>query len=162
MRIPLAKSALVLCAIGLLGAHAQDDTPDPYFEAARELVRATGMEHTLEETLKASMRVQMEANPVLWEFEDIYNKWIEEHLTWDKFEDGYIRLYMEFFTEQEIRELTEWYKTPLGTKTMTVLPQLFEKGGQLGMRIAQENMGPLMDMVEEQMASDLNEQGIVN
>ncbi len=48
--------------------------------------------------------------------------------------EQFIPLYDETFTHEEIKQLNEFYETPVGKKTIQVMPELTQKGGALGMK----------------------------
>lgn len=45
-------------------------------------------------------------------------------------------VYVETFTQSEIRELIGFYKTDIGKKTLRTLPDLFAKGAKIGEELA--------------------------
>ena len=55
--------------------------------------------------------------------------------------DELVRLYARYFTEAEIEGLIEFYRTPLGAKTIQVLPQLMNESMALGAQA----LGPKID-----------------
>jgi len=74
----------------------------------------------------------------------IYRNWFDEDLDQKKLTDTMIELYMETYTKQEIKGLIEFYQTPLGQKTLEVMPMLTQKGAEAGMQEAQSKRGQLM------------------
>lgn len=59
----------------------------------------------------------------------------------DRFKDIVIPLYHKYFSGEEIKQIIEFYKTPLGQKTIQVMPQLMGESLQAGIRWGEE-MGP--------------------
>ncbi|MEO1575650.1 MAG: DUF2059 domain-containing protein, partial [Pseudomonadota bacterium] len=59
---------------------------------------------------------------------------IYETVSWARMEKDFLKLYMNVFSESEIRELTAFYRTPLGQKTIEKMPQLTQESMQLTMR----------------------------
>lgn len=61
-----------------------------------------------------------------------------------KLVDAMIPIYDQYFTDDEIKGLIDFYQTPLGKKTISVLPKITiemqNKGQQLGERIGRESM----------------------
>lgn len=73
------------------------------------------------------------------------------HSYWDKFKnkidtneliDLIVPVYNKYYTEAEIDQLVQFYKTPIGQKVRKVTPQVsvesMQAGQQWGMKIAQE------------------------
>ncbi len=70
-------------------------------------------------------------------FEKVINKQfdlINDEIGWDKISGEYISLYMEMFTEEEIVQLNNFYKTDLGQKLVDKMPELFARGMEIGQR----------------------------
>ncbi len=60
---------------------------------------------------------------------------------WDKFAaefksddlvDEIIPIYKKYYTNEEIKQLITFYQTPLGQKTITVLPQVYQESYDIG------------------------------
>ncbi|TAE61442.1 MAG: DUF2059 domain-containing protein [Nostocales cyanobacterium] len=50
----------------------------------------------------------------------------------------YIPLYDKYFTDEEIKGMIAFYQTPLGKKTLNVLPQLTKDSTQIGIKYGKE------------------------
>lgn len=59
-------------------------------------------------------------------------------------EDLAVPVYDKYFSDDEIKQLMAFYATPLGKKSLTVMPQLLgelqDKGQQLGSKLGRESM----------------------
>lgn len=49
-----------------------------------------------------------------------------------------IPIYGKYFTNEEIKEIIAFYQTPLGQKTITVLPELSRESAAIGLRYGRE------------------------
>ena len=54
------------------------------------------------------------------------------------FVNEYIPLYDRYFTNEEIKEMIAFYETPLGKKTVTLMPQINEDAMQIGIKYGRE------------------------
>jgi hypothetical protein len=61
-----------------------------------------------------------------------------------------VRIYSKYFTEQELADLVAFYETPLGMKTVKVLPQLLTESIEAGARI----IGPKFEEVMRQTIAE--------
>jgi uncharacterized protein len=52
-----------------------------------------------------------------------------------------------------LRQLTAFYRTPLGQRTLTEVPGIMEESSKIGMTMVQDHMGELMQMVREELRS---------
>jgi hypothetical protein len=61
-------------------------------------------------------------------------------------------MYTEAFTEQELRDLIVFYRTPTGQKALTLLPELVSQGAQLGMIEARARQSELQQLIQRRAA----------
>ncbi|MBE8966730.1 DUF2059 domain-containing protein [Nostocales cyanobacterium LEGE 12452] len=52
----------------------------------------------------------------------------------DEIVNEIVPVYKKYFTNEEIKQLIRFYQTPLGQKTITVLPQLYQESYEVGKR----------------------------
>jgi hypothetical protein len=77
-------------------------------------------------------------------------------MRWDNIKEDYINLYVDVFSESELRELIRFYKTPLGQKLIEKTPLLMQRS----MRIGQQKMMrvmPEIQAISREMMQDLEE-----
>ncbi|SHH85889.1 hypothetical protein SAMN05421866_3970 [Chryseobacterium oranimense] len=75
--------------------------------------------------------------------EEFWSEFAAE-VTSDKMTDLYIPIYAKYYTESDLDELIKFYKSPIGQKTLKVMPSLMkdsmEAGGKMGSEIALQVM----------------------
>ena len=59
-------------------------------------------------------------------------------------------IYAKAFTPAEIRQITAFYKTPIGGKVISTMPQVFNESLQAGFALFQPRMNALMDKTLKQ------------
>ena len=124
----VAALALVLVASVPHAAAAQTAAQK---ESAAELLEVMKMDDAVRDATMMSVEMQVEANPALAPFRDVMSEFIDKYLTWEAMKPDLIQLYAESFSEQELRELIAFYRTPTGQKTIALLPELTRKGPRL-------------------------------
>lgn len=77
------------------------------------------------------------------ELREAYKKWFTEDLDQTKLRENVVKLYAEAFTVEELKQLNEFYLSPLGQKTVQAMPQIMQKSAMLGMQEAQGKQGLL-------------------
>lgn len=65
-------------------------------------------------------------------------------------------IYKAAFTPAEMHELAAFYRTPVGEKTIAIMPQLFQQGAAIGQQWAQQMTPQVLEQVKKRM----REQGI--
>ena len=63
-------------------------------------------------------------------------------------------LYMQRFTELDIVQITSFYRTPLGQRSVSESPRMMEEGSKLGRRVVEEHMPELQQMIVDQIQRD--------
>lgn len=99
------------------------------------------------------MNVSEEQKPVLDKFFKKYTALVREELSWKKLEQPVMVTYRQVFTEPEVRELIEFYQSPLGRKMLDKMPELM----QASMVSMQESMQGLMPKLQE-LQKELHEE----
>jgi len=82
------------------------------------------------------------------ELKDIFRSWFNEDIDRSKMMSEMKRLYLQTFTDDEIRKITEFYQTPVGARFLEKSPQLMQLGAQIGMKEAQSKQVKLMERVK--------------
>ena len=81
---------------------------------------------------------------------------IAKEMGWDNIKEDYINLYVDVFTESELRELIRFYQTPLGQKLIEKTPVLMQRT----MLLTQQKMMrvmPEIQAISREMKQELKE-----
>ncbi|HEU4452291.1 MAG TPA: DUF2059 domain-containing protein [Longimicrobium sp.] len=158
--LAIALLAAVPCAAPRASAQdaapAQTAAPAPELSpshraAAMELLQVMNMPTTLDESINTMMEIQLQANPSMRVMESVLRDFFRRHMTWDALKDGYAELYARTFTEDELRQMSAFYRTPAGQKLTRAMPQLMRAGAELGSRAVREHEGELRQMIVERL-----------
>lgn len=101
-----------------------------HVEAAKELLYAMEAERAVQDGAIAAMEVEFKKDPQLAENRDLIEDFMREVLDWGELEGPLAQMYAELFTTEELRGLTEFYRSPLGQR-------LIEEEIALNLRIAE-------------------------
>jgi hypothetical protein len=122
--------------------------PSSHEQAAREIYRLLGGAKAAEAGAEAMMGT-IRQNPELAPYEDVFRAWFRKVFAAEGFESEVVALYMKSFSEAELRELTKFYKTPVGQKALALFPELMKQGAEIGMRRGQEHAAELEEMLAQ-------------
>jgi hypothetical protein len=160
---PRAFRRGVRCAVLLLVAGAlaaQKPAPVSSHErAARELYQLSGGAKLAEEGTEALMGA-IDQDPERAPYEDVYRAWYRKAFAADDLESEMAKLYMKAFTERELREITAFYKTPVGQKALATLPKLLQQAAVIGLTRAQEHSAELEAMLAKAKQEREQPQGL--
>lgn len=126
-------------------------TPETHRAAVDGLFEAMHLQQVLDIALDNAIKVQLEANPKIRQFEGVMRRFMGKYLSLKGVREPLTRLYVERFSELELVQLAAFYRTPLGERTLSELPKLLEEGGKIGLSLVQEHMDELKSMIRDEM-----------
>ncbi len=143
---PLALAALI-AATGLAVADEAS-----HRKATEEMFKVMRMEEQLSSAIDQMLDLQTKANPALAKKKGVMRRFLAKHMSYNSLKDDLIKAYTESFTESEIKEITAFHRTPTVQKMLKQVPNLMRKGGEMGMKRVQENIGELKKTLAEEDA----------
>ena len=127
--------AAMLVAVSLLGAA---ETAPSHREAALEFLRAKGTPELLERHCKLMLEKQLAAAPEYAEHRDALAKFYRDTFGFEALKDELVKLYTGEYSEAELRELTRFYSSEIGRKSVAVEEKLIPAFAELLERRAKE------------------------
>lgn len=111
-----------------------------HMKAVEELLHLLGQDSIMKsaEPMMAAMGDQVLAIPGLV---DAMREFYDKYLKWDDIKADMIPIYAAAFTEPEVRELTVFFRSPVGMKYVAATPDVAGKS----MQVIQRRMEPHMD-----------------
>jgi uncharacterized protein len=117
-------------------------------KAAESLLSIMNMESVLGQSIDQTLQMQIKASPAVAAYEKEMKDFLKKYMSWAGLKDDMAKLYVEAFTEDELNDLTKFYQTPLGKKTLQTLPGLMAKGAEIGQNRVQEHLPELQATIE--------------
>ena len=140
--------------LALCPAQAAAPAVDSHTQAATELLSTMNVEKQVAGGVEVMAEQMIRTNPMLGPYREVILKWAASYMTWDAIGPGLVSFYQQAFSEEELRKLTAFYKTPLGQKTLTVMPDLFRRSAELGSTLARDHL-PELEAAIRARAADL-------
>lgn len=128
-------------------------------QAAVDLIDLMGLEEQMMGGASAMVDVMSSQSPELRPYGDVILEWAESIMTWETFGPQMTDIYVRAFSENELRDLVAFYKTPTGKKAISLMPELMQEGAQLGANEAQKHIPRLQQMIEARRAEIAAEEG---
>jgi hypothetical protein len=75
-------------------------------------------------------------------------EWFREFFSWELIRELYADIYMEVFTEEEMRELIKFYQSPLGQKVLEKTPELLQLSMEKTEVLLYEELPKLQERLE--------------
>lgn len=109
------------------------------------------MSTTYQETIEKMLDVQIKQNPNIAPLKGTMLKFFDKYMGWESMKKDMAKIYMDKFSDSELKELIAFYKTPIGKKAAILVPSLASEGAALGQSRVQENMLELQQMIKAKM-----------
>lgn len=156
MKKLILAAVLLLCAAA--PAAAQEEPTPGEMEAVREFLEVTRVRDNLLRTIEASMDANPMAESLPPGVRQQMSAFFAEHFSYEELEPGFIRMYTDLFTEEELRAFTAFYRTPAGQRFVELTPEIAGRSQQISLEIMQEAMPALMEMMMEAMEAEEDEE----
>lgn len=135
--------SLLLGAVVLLQPTLVRADDKSHRAAAEGLLNLMDMDKMMAQSVDQMLQMQMKQNPSIAPFEQQMRSFLNKYMSWASMKDDMVSIYVSEFTEQELKDLTAFYQTPLGKKTVAKMPQLMVKGAELSQKRMQEHLPEL-------------------
>jgi hypothetical protein len=145
----LLSACVMTVVLGLSPLGALGDA-DSHRMAAENLLIVMEVDKSLEPLAEQVLETQLQYNPQLAPQREVLQKFLTRYLDWASVRQETITAYTQAFTETELKQLTEFYATPLGKKVHEKMPQLAFIAGQIGLQKAQAHHTELQQMIEKE------------
>ena len=146
MKTKLITSTLCFFLIFAAFVNADENS---HKKAANELLVTMGIEKMLEQSNERLVSIQVAQNRKIAGYEDLVKAFYDKHSNWEVIKDDVIKMYTQAFTEQELNELTTFYKSPTGQKALSEMPALMVKTIHTGQQNIKDNLPELQKEIEK-------------
>jgi len=135
-------TTLFAASLVLPGLTRADD--QSHLEQVDILFKLTRMEQKINESVESVAQLQLRQNPDL----DAAKRaqlmaFLQRQIGWDAVKADLYEMYMQTFTEEELKTINAFYITTTGQKVIVIVPQLVQERNRLAMQRLQENIGEL-------------------
>ena len=113
----------------------------------QDIFEVMKMKENSDRTIDQMPSMQVKQQPQLAAFQDVMTKFLPKYASFDATKEELMKLHRDTFSEEEIRERTAFYRTPIGQKAIAKLPALTAAASQMGMNHVQANMSELQQAI---------------
>lgn len=150
--------ALALLVMAAAPAAAQPEPSAGEVQAVREFLQVTRTSEVFSRTLEIMLQDGAMGEEMPEEFGGVMREFFAEHFRYEDLEPGFIRMYTDLFTEQELRDLIAFYRTPTGQRMVELTPEITARTQQLTTELMEEAMPALMEMMMEAFEEEEGEE----
>jgi uncharacterized protein len=134
-----------LCVLLVVCASSLADEAS-HREAAVRVLEITNADKAMQsgfqsmiDPIVASMRQRGMPDAAAQEVKVAFNEWFTETIKWEDLKPKMAEIYMQQFTEAELKDLIAFYQTPTGKKAIEKLPTVTQQSAVVGREHAQKN-----------------------
>ena len=150
MMKPTILALAALLAVGARPAAAQEPLRH---ELALQLLEAMRMPEQIQASLATVVATQARLYPDVPGLPEVLREFLARYVTWDAMKEEYAELYAGAFTEEELREMTAFYRGATGQKLARATPQLTRLGAELGERTLRAHAAELDAMIARRVGA---------
>ncbi|MDV7211970.1 DUF2059 domain-containing protein [Azotobacter beijerinckii] len=157
----LCAASLLLCASGQVLADAASHAAAA--EKFLQVVRADKLTVPVYAQVQqmfarrfAEAKAPQSKQPLLERYQARANTALDKAVGWDKLKPDLVKLYTGTFSESEMKDLLEFYQSPLGQKVLQSMPALTAQSAQIT-QAALEAAVPEVNKLLEDMQKELGE-----
>jgi len=78
-------------------------------------------------------------------------EWVNSFFGWEVMKELFVDIYVEVFSENELKELIAFYQSPLGQKMIAKMPELMQKSMEKTQLILQAKMPEFQDKLNKRV-----------
>ena len=139
-------AGLITLALVLPHAVSLADTAS-HRQVAEGLLTVIKAEQDIQESADRLLENLLKQHTQLAPHHAAVKTFVTKYMHWTSLKEDLITLYVQAFTEDELKQLTTFYQSPLGQKAADEMPQLVNAGTQLGITRLRANSAELQRMI---------------
>jgi len=118
---------------------------------ALTLLATLNMKESYEGMIKRITQMQIQSNPQLKTIESTIETFFTKYMGWEAQRGDIAALYAKNYTVEELKKLNKFYQTPLGQKTVQIMPKLAAASAQIGQSRMMQHMTEMKAMIEAEL-----------
>lgn len=147
-RIVYALGFVLALATPAAAQQARAFTPS-HMAVARELLQAVQIQKVSMAGVESMITEQIRTNPQMGRYREAMLAWAREIFSSEEAIDAFAALYADAFSEEDLRALLAFYRTPLGQRVATMQPIMATRGADLGRRLAEGKQADLIARLQQ-------------
>jgi hypothetical protein len=152
----IALAGIILFSFSTSKAQTTDQTLSPsHLAAAQQMLIALGIDKQFGTIVTDQIDAASNQFPddKRIAFKKVMKTFMGKYFTWDSLKDKMAAIYANEFTEDELKQITTFYNSPVGQKVGQKLPSLMQKGMMVGQEAVAAHKDELTQMMQEEFSN---------
>ncbi|MDB4906189.1 MAG: hypothetical protein JWO05_973 [Gemmatimonadetes bacterium] len=149
---------LVLALFASSVAHAQADTAASHRAAAEQLLAVTKAEKMatdMQSSIFKTMPAMGSDSAVTRRMQEPLRQFMAEEMSFAKMKPEMLDVYTQVFTEAELRQMVDFYGTPLGQLMLDRMPLVLQRSQEVAMKRITAAMPKLQVMIRQSVQDEV-------
>ena len=153
-------STLVLTLITMLVFATESEIPagkvytKAEYDLTYKLLETTNARKQFDSMKNGMLDLQLKSAPQVAPYKQVFVKFFDKYLTFEMLKKELADIYLDLFTPDEIRELTAFYRTPLGKKLVEKNQDLTLRSAQIGQNAVLKHLPELQAELKKAIEAD--------
>lgn len=151
----IALAGVILFFSSSLKAQTTDQTLTPsHLAASQQMLLALGLDKQFSTIVTNQIDALSSQAPEDKRdaFKRVMKTFMNKYFTWDLLKDKIAAIYANEFTEDELKQITAFYNSPVGQKVGQKLPSLMQQGMMVGQTAVEAHKGELEQMMTDEFS----------
>jgi uncharacterized protein len=146
----------ILCAAAMTMAAVSPIPADEasHRAAVEELLTLMKMQESMSKSIDEMVKMQSQSNPESSAMYQVTHDFYKKYISWDALKDDVTKIYMNAYSEGEVKELIAFHKSPIGQKMTETNPGLALKIMELTMTQMRDHMQELQKAIMDTMSTE--------
>ena len=97
------------------------------------------------------LNVPADKQKIVKEYSDRLDQLLAQNLKWQEIKTELVNSYTQVFTEQELAEMANFYKSPLGQKMIDAMPKLMQQAAVMGQQQVRQTLPEIQSLTQEML-----------
>jgi uncharacterized protein len=141
------KKALIILLTALTLSYAADAGA---VKSAEKLLEVMEMDKNYDRLMEQMADMQVQQNSAFADKKEEVMAFFNKYMGYEQLKPDLVAMYSDVYTEKELNDLIVFYKTPTGKKSVSLMPELAQKGSQLGVNKLMPHIDELIKIVQKE------------
>ncbi len=119
-------------------------------KSAEKLLEVMEMDKNYDRLMEQMADMQVQQNSAFADKKEAVMAFFNKYMGYEQLKPDLVAMYSDVYTEKELNDLIVFYKTPTGKKSVSLMPELAQKGSQLGVNKLMPHIDELIKIVQQE------------